>query len=86
MLRKFSFMALLSCLLPGLLFAADLGGMVLKVGTDATYPPMETIDEATGEIVGFDVDVMNAICSEINCVPRIRQHGLGRHIRGIAAR
>ncbi len=69
MLRKFSCTALLSCWLPGMLFAADLGGKVLKVGTDATYPPMETIDEATGEIVGFDVDVMNAICSEINCEP-----------------
>ena len=69
MLRKLSCTALLSCWLPGMLFAADLGGKVLKVGTDATYPPMETIDEATGEIVGFDVDVMNAICSEINCEP-----------------
>ncbi len=50
-------------------FAADLGGKILKIGTDATYPPMETIDESTGEIVGFDVDVMNAVCAEINCVP-----------------
>ena len=50
-------------------FAADLEGRVLKIGTDATYPPMETIDEATGEIVGFDVDLLDAICAEINCVP-----------------
>jgi polar amino acid transport system substrate-binding protein len=48
-------------------FAADLGGKVLKVGSDTTYPPMETVDEATGQIVGFDVDVMNAICERINC-------------------
>ena len=47
--------------------AADLGGKVLKIGTDATYPPMETVDEATGKIVGFDIDVMNAICEKINC-------------------
>ena len=50
-------------------FAADLEGRVLKIGTDATYPPMELIDEATGEIVGFDIDLLNAICAEINCVP-----------------
>ena len=50
-------------------FAADLEGRVLKIGTDATYPPMETVDETTGEIVGFDVDVMNAICEKVNCVP-----------------
>ncbi|WP_439651467.1 basic amino acid ABC transporter substrate-binding protein [Maritalea mediterranea] len=47
--------------------AADLGGKVLKVGSDTTYPPMETVDETTGEIVGFDVDVVDAICEKINC-------------------
>ena len=49
--------------------AADLGGKVLRVGTDATYPPMEIIDEGTGQIVGFDVDMLNAVCARINCVP-----------------
>lgn len=48
--------------------AADLEGQVLKVGTDATYPPMETVDEATGEIVGFDIDMLTAVCERINCV------------------
>ncbi len=45
----------------------DLGGAVLQVGSDTTYPPFESVDEATGEIVGFDVDVANAICEKINC-------------------
>lgn len=54
-------------LMAGGTYAADLEGRVLKVGSDTTYPPMETVDEATGEIVGFDVDVMNAICERINC-------------------
>ena len=49
--------------------AADLGGKVFRVGTDATYPPMELIDESTGEIVGFDIDMLNAVCERINCVP-----------------
>lgn len=47
--------------------AADLGGAMLKVGSDTTSPPMEFIDPATGAIVGFDVDVVNAICERINC-------------------
>lgn len=47
--------------------AADLGGAVLKVGSDTTSPPMEYIDPDTGAIVGFDVDVVNAICEHINC-------------------
>ncbi|MBS0565162.1 MAG: transporter substrate-binding domain-containing protein [Proteobacteria bacterium] len=48
-------------------FAADLGGKLLKVGSDTTSPPMESVDQATGKIVGFDVDVVNAICAKINC-------------------
>lgn len=51
----------------GSVFAADLGGAVLKVGSDTTSPPMEYIDESTGQIVGFDVDVVTAICAKINC-------------------
>lgn len=48
-------------------FAADLAGASLKVGSDTTSPPMESVDEASGKIVGFDVDVVNAICAKINC-------------------
>ena len=48
-------------------FAADLGGKILKIGSDTTYPPLETVDEATGDIVGFDVDIVDAICERINC-------------------
>src|SRR5690606_28510846 len=47
--------------------AQDLGGRVLVVGSDTTYPPFETVNEE-GVIVGFDVDVLNAICERINCV------------------
>ncbi|MDE0111144.1 MAG: basic amino acid ABC transporter substrate-binding protein [Albidovulum sp.] len=47
--------------------AADLGGRILKIGSDTTYPPMEMIDPETQEIIGFDVDVMNAICERISC-------------------
>lgn len=32
-----------------------------QVATDATWPPFEVIDEATKEIIGFDIDVMEAI-------------------------
>lgn len=31
----------------------------LVIATDATYPPMEMVDES-GNIVGFDIDLMNA--------------------------
>ena len=31
---------------------------------------MEMVDEKTGEIIGFDVDLVDAICERINCVPQ----------------
>ncbi len=37
----------------------------IRFGTDATFPPFESIT-AEGEIVGFEVDIGNAICEEMN--------------------
>lgn len=51
----------------GVALAQDLDGRAITVGSDTTYPPFETVDE-TGAIVGFDVDVVNAICEKVNCV------------------
>ncbi|HEX7041268.1 MAG TPA: basic amino acid ABC transporter substrate-binding protein [Trueperaceae bacterium] len=51
--------------------AQDLGGRTLVVGSDTTYPPFETVDES-GTIVGFDVDVVTAICERINCVAQFQ--------------
>lgn len=48
-------------------FAADLGGRVLAVGSDTTYPPHEFIED--GVVKGFDVDVVAAICERVNCAP-----------------
>jgi ABC-type amino acid transport substrate-binding protein len=36
-------------------------GATLIVGSDATYPPFESINETTGKIEGFDIDLLNAI-------------------------
>ena len=33
----------------------------LVIATDATWPPMEYVDESTKEIVGFDIDFMKAV-------------------------
>lgn len=38
---------------------------VLRIGTDATYPPFETIDVETGKPSGFDVDLITLVC-EVN--------------------
>lgn len=34
----------------------------LRIGTDATYPPFETIDLATGEPEGFDIELVTEVC------------------------
>jgi polar amino acid transport system substrate-binding protein len=44
----------------------DLKGRALKVGSDTTYPPFESINDKK-EIVGFDVDLVMEICKKINC-------------------
>jgi polar amino acid transport system substrate-binding protein len=55
--RTFWFVALAVVLS---LVACSKEPTVYKIGTNAEYPPFENVDDA-GEIVGFDVDLMNAI-------------------------
>lgn len=66
-MKKYIAAVALLVLATNAVFAADLGGALLKVGSDTTSPPMESIDPATGKIVGFDIDVVDAICAKINC-------------------
>ncbi len=47
--------------------APDLGGRTIKVATDATYPPFESVDEASDTLVGFDVELFDSICALVNC-------------------
>lgn len=53
-------------LLASLVLAACGGGQQAKVvvATDATWPPFEQVDETSKAIVGFDIDLMNAIAEE----------------------
>ncbi len=44
----------------------DLKARALKIGSDTTYPPFESVN-AQGQIEGFDVDMVNEICKRINC-------------------
>lgn len=56
--------------------AADGDGEVKKliVGTDAAYAPMEYIDD-NGEIVGIDIDIVNALAEEIGVEVEFRNVG-----------
>ena len=43
----------------------------LKMGTNASFPPYEFYDDETGEIVGIDAEVADAICAKLGCVCEI---------------
>jgi polar amino acid transport system substrate-binding protein len=64
-MKKIILSAVLATTLSLPAFAADLGGRVLNIGSDTTYPPHEFIED--GIVKGFDVDVVAAICEKINC-------------------
>lgn len=38
---------------------------VIKIATEGAYPPFNNLD-ANGNLVGFDVEVMNALCAKMN--------------------
>jgi ABC-type amino acid transport substrate-binding protein len=38
---------------------------VIKVGTDPTWPPYQQIDNTTGAIVGFEIDLANAAAEKL---------------------
>ncbi|KAF0108643.1 MAG: polar amino acid transport system substrate-binding protein [Anaerolineaceae bacterium] len=51
----------------------DLGGRTIIVAVENAYPPFNMIDEASGDGVGWDYDVVREICTRINCVPEFAQ-------------
>ncbi|MFW6249926.1 MAG: basic amino acid ABC transporter substrate-binding protein [Alkalispirochaetaceae bacterium] len=62
-MKRLSAILLVLLIASGTLFAggqAEEDDGVITVGTDATWPPMEFVNEDQ-ELVGFDIDLMNAI-------------------------
>jgi polar amino acid transport system substrate-binding protein len=45
----------------------------IKVGSDTTFAPLEFIDEKN-KPVGFDIDLLNAVCNEVNLEPDIQSY------------
>src|SRR5579864_9431404 len=43
----------------------------LKVGSDTTYPPQEFIDTATGNAIGFDVDLITAMAQKLGLKAKV---------------
>jgi len=47
----------------------DLGGQEVIMMVENAYPPFNSIDESTGEGIGWDYDMGREICARLNCVP-----------------
>lgn len=54
-------MVLVASLISG---CGGLGGGKIVIATDATWAPFEFVDEKSKDIIGFDIDLMNAIAKE----------------------
>ncbi|HSM24934.1 MAG TPA: basic amino acid ABC transporter substrate-binding protein [Anaerolineaceae bacterium] len=37
---------------------------VISIATDATFPPFEMVDETTKELIGFDIELMEAVAAQ----------------------
>ncbi|MEM9154801.1 MAG: basic amino acid ABC transporter substrate-binding protein [Cyanobacteria bacterium P01_F01_bin.33] len=62
----------------------DLGGEALSIGSDTAYPPFEFVNEED-EIVGFDVEMFDAICEQVNCTATFQTAGFDGIFAALAA-
>ena len=74
---------LLSAMLIGSAFAANAQEITFEM--EPSYPPFETTNEK-GEIIGFDVDVANAICKEIQATCNFKSQSFDALIPSLKAK
>ena len=66
------------------LFAAASGAQaerVIKVATEPTFPPFEFVDTKTGEISGFEMELVRAIGKEMGAKIDVNIAGNGTRFR-----
>lgn len=59
-----SILVMLSLVLGACSSSANSGKTKIRVATEAAYPPFEMVDENTKELVGFDIELVNAIADK----------------------
>ena len=74
-------------LLTAILFGASVtaSAQELTFAMEPSYPPFETTNEK-GEIIGFDVDVTNAICKEIQATCKFKGEAFDALIPNLKAK
>jgi len=83
--RKLGILIVLAAMLvTSLVTGCQLRSQKIVVATDATWPPMEYVDE-NKDIVGFDIDLMNAIAQEAGLEVEYRNVAWDGIFAGLAA-
>ncbi len=75
----------LLCLISAAAFAGGQSEAAdtIMIATDATWPPMEYIDE-NSDLVGFDVDLINAIAEEVGLTIELKNTAWDGIFAGLA--
>ncbi|NCN05335.1 MAG: basic amino acid ABC transporter substrate-binding protein [Spirochaetales bacterium] len=60
------------------------GSRIFTFASDATWPPMEFVDETSGEVIGFSIDLINAIGDAAGFVPEIKNTAWDGIFAGLA--
>ncbi|WP_433477609.1 ABC transporter substrate-binding protein [Spirillospora sp. CA-142024] len=55
----------------------------LSIGTDASYPPNESVDPASQKIVGWDVDLFTAVAAKLGLKTEFHNAGFDTIIPGV---
>lgn len=61
-----------TAVLTGLTLSCFAQAETLRVATDGSYPPFAEIN-SKGEMVGFDIDIANALCEQLKMTCEIKQ-------------
>jgi polar amino acid transport system substrate-binding protein len=64
--------------------ATSASATAVVVGTDATFPPFESLDAPRRTIVGFDIDLINAVAARGGFQVTIQGTRYGELLRGLA--
>jgi polar amino acid transport system substrate-binding protein len=55
----------------------------ISIGTDASYPPNESVDPASQKIVGWDIDLFNAVAAKLGLKTEYHNAGFDTIIPGV---
>ena len=80
-------LVVIALVLAGLLLSGCGGAAApakIKIGTDATFPPFELVDEKTKDLTGFDVELMKAIAQKAGLDVEFVNVGFDPLLAGVA--